>query len=247
MAENNDIEAQAAAAAEAEAENPAEPRDDAPPKPPKADEQPAKKKRGRPKKAQPTSEPGRQAESLSAPRRTLRAQHENKVKAAEASLSDEERAERAETQAKAAEATAERLEAVKAICDELRELHDKVEDDEKASKRYAELVGKLRTTAMPGDVQEAAAQVHAEADALEEQARRLRALYADLLVRPAADDGKLHQERLRAVQARTREIREQRQRDRLKLLAAGAGRSKLDQALAERPRRSPADAENPQE
>lgn len=247
MAENDDIESQAAAAAQAEAENPPEQRDDAPPEPKPEQAKPAKKKRGRPKKAQPTSEPGRQEESLTAPRRTLRAQHENRVKAAEASVSEEQRAALAERREAAEKATAERLEAVEAIARELVELHPRIGEDDEAAAKYSALVEQLRTTAMPGDTAEAAAQAHAQADELEEKARGLRKLYADLLVRPAVDDGRLHQERLKAVQARTQEIRAQRQRDRLKLLAAGAGRSKLDQAMAERPRRSPADTEKAQE
>jgi hypothetical protein len=52
-------------------------------------------------------------------------------------------------------------------------------------------------------------------------------------------------ERHRQVLARSKEIREKRVRDRLTLLAAGAGKSPLDQSLASRPRASLADADKP--
>lgn len=50
-------------------------------------------------------------------------------------------------------------------------------------------------------------------------------------------------ERHQQVLARSKEVREQRVRDRLKLLAQGAGRSPLDQSLAGRPRQSMAAAD----
>lgn len=65
-----------------------------------------------------------------------------------------------------------------------------------------------------------------------------------LLANPVTPpDGMTFIERLRQVQARTTENRERRIRDRLKLLAIGAGKSPLDQAMGAGKRKSPADAD----
>jgi hypothetical protein len=233
----NDIEAAANAAAEAEAEKPAEEREDAPPAAPEpAPEPEPEAKKPAKKKAGKASQGRKEAEAKGAVQRTLKKAHANKVEATTGATSENQA--RIEALAKA---TAERQAAVGKLCDKLRSLHGG--DDAEA---YAECLAELRATAMPGDAGEAAAQVHAEADELEAQALELRKLYADLLVRGPADDGATHAQRLKAVQARSVEIREQRKKDRLALMAASAGRSKLDQAMAERPRQpvveDPADA-----
>jgi hypothetical protein len=82
----------------------------------------------------------------------------------------------------------------------------------------------------------------AEIAALEAKANQLRDERNELLSSGVVDDGRSHIERVRAAQARSREIREQRVRDRVKLLARGAGKSPLDLAHASAPRKSPADA-----
>lgn len=56
-------------------------------------------------------------------------------------------------------------------------------------------------------------------------------------------DNRPHHVRHQEVLKRSRELREQRKNDRLKLLAAGAGKSPLDRALGDRPRQSMAAAD----
>ena len=56
-------------------------------------------------------------------------------------------------------------------------------------------------------------------------------------------DNRPHHERHAAIKERARELREQRKSDRLKLLAAGAGKSPLDQAMGGGPRKSLAAAD----
>jgi len=53
-----------------------------------------------------------------------------------------------------------------------------------------------------------------------------------------APDNRPHHVRHREVLARGKELREQRKNDRLKLLAAGAGKSPLDRAMGDGPRKS---------
>lgn len=89
----------------------------------------------------------------------------------------------------------------------------------------------------------AADELAAEIAALEAKADQLKAERNELLSTGVVDDGRSHIERVRATQARSREIREQRVRDRVKLLARGAGKSPLDLAHATAKRKSPADAE----
>ncbi len=67
----------------------------------------------------------------------------------------------------------------------------------------------------------------------------LHAEQHDLVHVAAATDTRTFHEKLQAVQARGAENRERRQRDRLKLLAQGAGKSPIDQALSSRPRNRP--------
>lgn len=244
--ENNkpadDIEAAADAAATEEAAKPEEQRDDAPPPPPppedekKAEpEKPASKKASK-KKAPKRRKPG------TAVRNTLKTQKETRQKAV--ADADPDRAEREKTAAdKLADETNARIEKVGEICDSMAELHEAAQADDEAAAKYEELFEQLRETALAGDVAEYAAELDAKANELEAEALRVRKLYADILVRPKSDDGRTHQERLKAVHARSKEIREQRARDRLKMLAKGASRSPLDTALAERPRTSQADAD----
>ncbi len=241
--QNNDIEAQAEAAAAAEAEKPEEPRDDAPPPAPDPepeDKKPAKKKAAK-KKAAKRVKDKTPAEKLEPVRSTLKKAQENRVAAAEAQLTDDEKAARDAELEEIAKGTEARLEEVAKICATMQELHgdpDKLDD-------YNECIEQLRKIAMPGDAAEIVAELHAKADELEEEARNIRRLYADMMNTAPQNDGALHAQRLKAMHARSREIREQRKRDKLKLLAAGAGKSKLDQHLASRPRTSPADADKP--
>ena len=93
-------------------------------------------------------------------------------------------------------------------------------------------------------------EIKAELEALDADRDTLLEEQAELVNPPAAEDSMTFVQRHQQVLARSRELRERRVQDRLKLLAAGAGRSPLDQALASRPRQSmaaadaKADAEN---
>ncbi|MCK5495056.1 MAG: hypothetical protein KAI80_01490, partial [Hyphomicrobiaceae bacterium] len=87
-------------------------------------------------------------------------------------------------------------------------------------------------------------EIKAEIEVLDGDISALREEQA-LLVNPAQSEAKpmTFVERHQQVLARSKEIREQRVKDRLKLLAQGAGRSPLDQSLADRPRQSMAAAD----
>jgi len=77
-----------------------------------------------------------------------------------------------------------------------------------------------------------------------EAAKRVLVDEQQVLANPVSEpDGMTFIERLRQVQARTTENRERRVRDRLKMLAIGAGKSPLDQAIGGGKRKSPADAD----
>lgn len=86
-------------------------------------------------------------------------------------------------------------------------------------------------------------EIHAELTELEAAKRALMEEQGELANPASVDDGMTFIERLRQVQARTTENRERRVRDRLKLLAVGAGKSPLDQAMGDGKRKSQADAD----
>lgn len=81
-------------------------------------------------------------------------------------------------------------------------------------------------------------EIKAELEALDADRKILVDEQQELANPQTADDGMTFVERHQAVLARSREIRERRVQDRLKLLAQGAARSPLDTSLAERPRQS---------
>jgi len=74
---------------------------------------------------------------------------------------------------------------------------------------------------------------------LDEARAALIAEQESLAATQQVEDNRTFHEKLKATQERAVEIRKQRQRDRLTLLAAGAGKSPLDQALGSRPRNRP--------
>lgn len=86
-------------------------------------------------------------------------------------------------------------------------------------------------------------EIRDELAALESTKRELIDEQNDLANPAAVPDGMTFIERLRQVQARTTENRERRARDRLTLLAIGAGKSPLDRAMGGGKRKSPADAD----
>ena len=87
-------------------------------------------------------------------------------------------------------------------------------------------------------------EIKAELEALADDRQALIDEQAILVNGPPNDAPEMtFVERHQQVLARSKEVREQRVRDRLKLLAAGAGRSPLDQSLASRPRQSMAAAD----
>lgn len=108
----------------------------------------------------------------------------------------------------------------------------------------------------PTDDEKAAADAKAEKRArldeivlelaeLDELREALIAEQSDLVnLKPVKDERTFH-EKLQATQKRGVEIRQQRQRDRLKLLAKSADKSPLDQALSGRPRNRPDIEANP--
>lgn len=114
------------------------------------------------------------------------------------------------------------------------------EDAPKAAKPSKEQQAKIdlrkETRARLDEIREELAELEtAKAELVEEQQE-----LANPVTQP---DGMTFIERLRQVQARTTETRERRVRDRLKLLAIGAGKSPLDQAIGSGKRKSPADAD----
>ena len=86
-------------------------------------------------------------------------------------------------------------------------------------------------------------EIKEEIEALQKDIAVLHDEQAELVNPKLVDDGMTFVERHAQVLARSKEIREQRVKDRLKLLARGAGQSPLDRSLTERPRQSMASAD----
>lgn len=86
-------------------------------------------------------------------------------------------------------------------------------------------------------------EIAAELAEIEDAKRELIDEQQELANPVTQPDGMSFIERLRQVQARTQENRERRVRDRLTLLAIGAGKSPLDQAMGGGKRKSLADAD----
>lgn len=234
----DDIEAAAAAAAETAAASPEPPRPDAPP----------------PAPAKPPEEPKPAAKKKAKSRKAARkkdAQPDGPAKAQEAAAARKANApkppEAPEPDPDVVEAEAKRVEAVTEMAERLIELTMRpLEEDETEEDRAQELddvKAELVKTCKRGDTQELAAHCLAQADEAQQAVVKLRKLHGELVTLAPPDDGRSHNERLKEVHARSAEIRAQRAKDRLELLARGAGKSKLDQHLANRPRTSPADAD----
>lgn len=164
-----------------------------------------------------------------------------------------ERIESRETAAtattEAEEIEAERMAEITGLAEKLIELTMRpLEDDETQADRNGEIEeikAELADVAKRGDTAEMAALCLAQADEAQAAAVKLRALHGELVTLSPVDDGRSHAERVKDVQKRSVEIRERRVRDRLTLLAKGAGKSPLDLAAASAPRKSPADADTP--
>ena len=86
-------------------------------------------------------------------------------------------------------------------------------------------------------------EIKAEIEVLQGDITALHDEQAELVNPAIVDDNMTFVERHAQVLARSKEIRERRVRDRLKLLAKGAGQSPLDRSLSERPRQSMAAAD----
>lgn len=239
----DDIEAAADAAATAAAENPEPERADAPPKPRSATGKKVKPQKPRTKKTKPVKASSKKGAPKSGPEQAkvvAKARKDARVKPETPEVDENAEAEAAEKAAESKKATDE---AVAALIEGLLSPLDEDESQEDRDALVAEMLDDVRKTSAREDVLEAAAECLAKADEAQRAVVKLRELHGNLLVLAPNDDGRSHNERLKEVQKRSAEIRAQRARDRLTLLAKGAGKSRLDQHLAGQPRKSPADAD----
>lgn len=108
---------------------------------------------------------------------------------------------------------------------------------EPTDEEKAEAEAKAENRARLREIKEQIAELDADRAALVEEQQVLASFGQPV------PDNRPHHVRHQEVLKRSREMREQRKNDRLKLLAASAGKSPLDRALGERPRQSMAAAD----
>jgi hypothetical protein len=124
------------------------------------------------------------------------------------------------------------LAAKKAARPEAKPAPEPTEDEKAEAEAKAENRQRLR------DIKDEIADLDEQRAALVEQQQHLATFGGR-----AAADNRPHHVRHQEVLARSKELREQRKNDRLKLLAASAGKSPLDRAMGEGPRKSQAAAD----